>query len=422
MKEDFLHYIWRHKRFDLASLKTTEGEPIQILNFGTHNHHAGPDFTNAKVQIGETIWAGNIEIHLQASDWLQHNHQNDSAYNNVILHVVLDEDRPVFRATGERIPCLELKRRIPKKVSKIYQKLVHNEYWIPCQNHFHQVPEVTRNLWLDRLLVERLEQKTALIEQRLKKNKGNWEDTFYQYLARNFGFRINNEPFESLAISLPHLILAKHRNNLFQIEALLFGQAGFLDKNFEEEYPNQLKQEYHFLQKKYSLSPIASVSWKFLRLRPANFPTIRIAQFGTLIAHSTNLFSKVLETDTLASIDNLLNVQLSDYWLTHYTFDKISKFRNKSLGKLAIQLLIINTIVPFLFLYGSHKGAESYKQKAFKLLEELPKEKNTIIAGWENLGVKAKSAYESQALLQLKNEYCDKKQCLKCAIGNGILT
>ncbi len=421
MKEDFIHFVWRHKRFDLKALKTTEGAPIQILKFGNANHHAGPDFINAKIQIGETLWVGNVEIHLKASEWLKHNHQKDKAYNNVILHVVLEEDRPIFREGNERIPCLELKRRIPAKISKSYLKLIHNEHWIPCQHHIHQVSELNRNLWLDRLLVERLEQKTKVIEQRLKEHKGNWEHTFYQFLARAFGFKINSDPFDSLANSLSYLLLAKYKDSLFQIEALLFGQAGILEKEFKDDYPNQLKKEYQFLRKKHSLIPISETSWKFLRLRPSNFPTIRLAQFASLIYQSVHLFRKLLEIENVAEIEKLLEVQLSGYWLTHYIFDRASKKRQKTLGRNAIQLIIINTIVPFMFLYGKRKSEESFKEKALKFLDEMPKEKNSIISKWEALGVELDSAYKSQALLQLKNEYCNKTQCLNCGIGNAIL-
>jgi len=421
MKEEFLHYLWRLKRFDLNNLQTTEGETVQIQNSGEHNQDAGPDFLKARIKIGDTLWAGNVEIHLKSSDWLRHNHQNDRAYDNVILHVVLEEDRPVFRATEERLPCLELRKRIPSKLSKIYLKLLNNEYWIPCQHHFFEVGEITKNLWLDRLLVERLEQKTEAIRLSLAQNQNNWEETFYHFLARNFGVKVNAEPFESLAKSLPLLSLAKHKNNLFQIEALLFGQAGLLEKEFEEAYPNRLKKEYLFLKKKHRLSPISPVAWRFLRLRPANFPTIRIAQFATLIYQSLHLFSKILEARDMGGIEKLFEVKLSDYWLTHYVFDKESVKRNKTLGKNTVHLLLINTIVPFLFLYGKLKGKETFKDKALKLLEEVPPESNSTLSKWKELGMLPKSAYQTQALLQLKNNYCKPKQCLKCAIGNAIL-
>ena len=421
MKEDLLHFVWRTKRFDLSDLKTTEGEEIQIQSFGEHNTHAGPDFFNAKIKIGETLWAGNVEMHLKSSDWNKHNHSEDRAYDNVILHVVLEEDEPIFRESGERIPALELKKRISEKLSKTYLKLLHNEYWIPCQHHFFEVSEMKRNIWLDRLLVERLESKTDIIHQRLEQNKQHWEETFYQFLARNFGVKVNNDAFEQLARATPLIHLSKHKNDLFQIEAMLFGQAGMLEENFKDDYPNRLKKEYHFLKKKYKLEPIDKVNWKFMRLRPANFPTIRIAQFAQLIFQSAHLFSKILEAENVEALEKLFQIEPSDYWKTHYTFDNESEEKPKKLGKTAIHLFIINTIAPFLFVYGRQKAETAFQDKALALLESLKPEKNSIIDGWKNLGVKPESAAQTQALLQLKNEYCNQKRCLECSVGATIL-
>ncbi len=421
MKEDFLHFLWRTRRFDPSNLTTTEGEPIEILHPGEHNTHAGADFSNARLRIGETIWAGNVEMHLKSSDWLRHKHQHDPAYGNVILHVVLEDDQPILREDGSRIPCLEMKKRVPPRLAGSYQKLLHNEHWIPCQHFFYAVPDMTKNLWLDRLLVERLEHKTEAMRYALAQNGNDWEETFYQFVARNFGLKVNAEPFEALAKSLPQKILAKHKDNLLQIEALLFGQAGLLEADVEEDYPNALKKEYHFLQKKYRLMPLDAMMWKFLRLHPANFPTIRLAQFARLVCRSAHLFSKILEVETQADVDRLFEAKLDDYWLTHYTFGNVSTKRNKSLGKDAVRLLTINTIAPFLFLYGDMRGEEEFKNKAVGLLEALPAEKNSIIAGWEKLGMESKTAYQTQALLQLKNVYCDGKRCLECAIGGAIL-
>ena len=421
MREDFLHYLWRTKRFQLDNLQSTEGEALQISNFGKHNNHAGPDFLEAKIRVGETLWAGNVEMHLNASEWLAHKHQEDKAYDNVILHVVMEEDQPIFRNSGERIPCLELRKRIPPKIVSTYQKIVHNEHWIPCQHHFFSVSDITKNLWLDRLLVERLEQRTVYISERLAQHNNAWEITFYEILAKNFGVKVNAEPFELLAKSTPLNLFAKHKNNLFQIEALLFGQAGLLAADFEDTYPKALQKEYQFLKKKYNLQAIKKESWRFMRMRPANFPSIRIAQFATLIHQSNHLFSKILEIESIEDIERLFKIALSDYWLTHYVFDKISTKRNKTLGKSTIHLLIINTIVPFLFLYGTYKSIDAYRDKALRLLEELAPEKNSIIDKWQTLGMTPDSAYQTQALLQLKNEYCAKKRCLECAIGTSIL-
>ncbi|MEL6718907.1 MAG: DUF2851 family protein [Bacteroidota bacterium] len=421
IKEDLLHYIWRTKRFEISSLQTTTGESIEIQDFGKHNPNAGPDFLNAKVKIGDTLWAGNVEMHINSSDWIKHQHNKDRAYDNVILHVVLEEDLTIYRGTGEVIPCLELRKKIPLRLANTYQKLKHNEHWIPCQHHFYEVNDMTKNMWLDRMMVERLELKTKMIELELARNNNDWEETFYWFLARNFGVKVNAEPFEWLAKSLPLKILAKHKNNLHQVEALLFGQAGLLNESLKDEYPQSLLKEYEFLKQKHRLQPIAGVSWKFMRLRPANFPTIRIAQFATLIHQSIHLFSKILEADTIEQIEQLFRVKLSDYWSTHYVFDKISTERNKSLGRSTIHLLIINTIAPFLFFYGSQRGVKEQCDKALRLLDQLPPESNTIISGWKQLGMLPRSAYDTQALIQLKNNFCNANACLDCAIGNAIL-
>jgi len=421
MKEDFLHYVWRLKRFDLTNLKTTEDEAIQVLSVGELNTDAGPDFTNARVKIGNTLWAGNIEIHLQSSEWIRHQHQFDKAYDNVILHVVLNEDQPIFRKSGERIPCLEMKKRIPAKLSKMYLKLLNNEHWIPCQHHFSTISEITKNIWLDRLLVERLEQKVEVIHQSLEGNKYDWETSFYQLLARNFGVTVNTDPFELLAKKMPLSILAKHKNNLLQLEALLYGQAGMLTESFVDTYPKKLQKEYLFFQKKYKLTPLRSESWKLLRMRPANFPTIRIAQLAYLIFQSTHLFSKMLAAKNVKELEHMFEVKISPYWQTHYVFDKTSIKRKKSLGKNMIQLLIINTIVPFLFAYGKYKAEEKYVDKALQLLEELPPEKNNQMRQWKALGFEPTTAYQTQGLLQLKKAYCNAHNCMNCAIGHSIM-
>jgi len=386
MKEFFLHYLWRTKRFNLQQLFTTDGQSVILQNMGRHNKNAGPDFLDARIRIGDTLWAGNVEIHVRSSEWIQHKHQNDTAYDNVILHVVYEEDKPIFRKSGQVIPCIELKKRIPPGISNTYQRLSQNEHWIPCQQHFASVGSIIKNLWLDRMLVERLEQKTEAISDEHHKNKSNWEETFYHAIARSFGLKVNAEPFELLAKITPLQILAKHKNNLFQLEAILFGQSGLLNRTFNEDYPNKLKKEYLFLKKKYNLKGLRADSWNFLRMRPANFPTIRIAQFAMLLFTTEHLFSKILAAKNIT-----------------------------------IHLFIINTIAPFLFFYGQKKNNETYKDKAMDILEEIPPEKNKIIEQWKTLGLEPDSAYQTQALLQLKKAYCTQQRCLSCAIGGEIL-
>ncbi len=418
MQEEFLHYLWKFRLFDSKNLKTVDGELIEILKPGEHNFDSGPDFFNAKIRIGKTLWAGNVEIHIRASDWEVHKHQHDKAYDNVILHVVHEADKKLLRKTGEIIPTLELKSRIPQNIYQMYVSFKGSKDRIPCGRQIKDIDPFTLNHWLARLLIERLERKSGPILESLKQNKNNWEETFYQFLARNFGLKVNSEPFEILARALPLSILAKHRNNLIQLEALLFGTAGLLEKELKDDYPRQLQKEFKFLKSKYKIKPMNGSLWKFMRLHPPNFPTIRISQFANLLHKSTHLFSKTLETKDLSA---LLASETSDYWLTHYRFDKVSPKRMKTLGSESIHNIMINTIAPIIFIYGKQKGEELFTDHTLDLLEKILPEKNSIISKWQELGVHAKNAGETQALIQLKNEYCTKKRCLECSVGARLL-
>ncbi len=421
MNEEFLHYIWKFKLFDQQNLRTINGETVEIVKSGTHNLDAGPDFFNAQLKVGDTLWAGNVEIHVNSSDWKKHLHQRDKSYNNIILHVVHHNDEQVCRASGECIPTLELKERIQEKVYQNYLNFKASNDWIPCEKQISITPSLIVNSALDRLLIERLERKSAYIINSLRLNNNNWEETFYQHLARNFGFKTNSEPFELLAKSLPSLSLAKHKSSLLQIEALLFGQAGLLEEHFKDKYLQTLQNEYVFLKHKLKLQPIDGHLWKFLRLRPVNFPTIRITQFANLVYNSTHLFSKTIETTQCSNLIKLMNVDVSDYWQTHYTFDRPSKSKTKHLGEDAVDNIIINTIVPFLFVYGKQKSEEKYVDRALQFLEQTAGEDNAIIKKWDRLKLPVKTAYSTQALLELKNEYCTHKRCLNCSIGNYLL-
>lgn len=421
MQEEFLWHIWKFRLFDASNLSTVSGEKLQIIKTGEHNTDSGPDFFNARIKIGNTEWAGNVEIHFRASDWHKHNHNTDKSYNNIILHVVYEADEKIFRKNGEEIPTLQLKDLIPKSIYGKYLQFKSSKDWIPCEKQISFVDKFTINNWLDRLLVERLERKSKAITNSLKQNKNNWEETFYHVLARNFGQKINSEPFEMLAKTLPISVLAKHKNNLFQIESLLFGVAGMLDGQFKDKYPKRLQKEYHFLKSKFKINTLDFSLWKFMRLHPPNFPTIRISQFANLIYKSSHLFSKILEASSLKQMIFLLKTESSEYWQTHYRFDKPAPKRIKKLGSDSIKTIIINTIVPFLFVYGKEKGEEKYCEKALEFLEKLEPEKNSIITKWKSIGISAQSSYETQALLQLKNEYCSNKRCLQCAIGNVLL-
>lgn len=421
MTEELLHYLWKFRLFDQQALQTTQGESVEILKAGEYNHHAGPDFFNSKIKIAATLWAGNVEVHIHASDWKKHAHQGDRSYDNIILHVVYHADQQIYRASGEAIPTLELRNRIATSYYTNYLRFKLSNDWIPCEKQLARVPAIVWNASLDRLLVERLEEKSNGIQQVLALNKMNWEETFYQVLARNFGFKTNALPFELLAKSIPLLILGRHKNNLMQVEALLFGQAGFLDEHLEDRYPQQLQNEYVFLKQKFRLQPIDNHLWKFLRLRPVNFPTIRIAQFAALVHESAHLFSKMLDAEKLDDVKMLLKMEVSAYWESHYRFDRKSAERKKRLGNEAVQNLIINTIIPFLFVYGKVKACEIYMERALQFLEELEGESNSVITYWRSLNVPVEKAYATQALLQLKNNYCDGKKCLHCSIGNYLL-
>ncbi|HAL83872.1 MAG TPA: DUF2851 domain-containing protein [Mucilaginibacter sp.] len=421
--EDFLHYVWKFRLFDRADLQTKDAEELEILSAGQHNSDSGPDFSNARIRIGDTVWAGNVEVHLSSSDWLKHGHTTDNAYNNVILHVVYRDDEPLILSNGRHVPTLELQNRIPDDLYNRYHNLIFgNQTIIPCEASIGSVDSLTLHNWLTRVLVERLEKRTAAVISALNKNRGDWEETFYQFLAANFGFKTNALPFELLAKSLPQAILAKHKNNSMQIEALIFGQAGFLKDDVVDEYPRKLKKEYEFLQKKYQLTPIENHLWKFMRLRPQNFPTIRLAQFAALVVNSNHLFSKLLEIRDVKGLRDLFtDIKVNHYWENHYRFDAVSAPSSKNLGAASIDVLLLNTLALFLFSYGKHNQQQHYINRSLQLLEYLPGENNKIVEDFANLGVKIKTAFESQALLELKNCYCNYKKCLHCGVGNKIL-
>ncbi len=419
MKEEFLHYIWKYKLYQNSDLRSTNNENIEILSQGAHNYDSGPDFFNAKIKIGNTVWAGNVEIHINSSDWYAHNHHTNKAYDNVILQVVQNDDKKISRTDGQTIPTLEL--RFDQSLLKNYDSLISKETWISCQEDINSVDSFTIQNWIEKLTVERLEEKSVRIEHLLKQTKNSWEEAFYIQIARNFGFKLNSDPFEQLAKSLPLIYLAKHKENLLQIEALLFGQAGFLEEESGDEYFEMLKKEYEFLKNKFKLKPIQKHLWKFLRSRPGNFPTIRLAQFAKLIYKSSALFSKILEIKAVKDFYELLQVSPSEYWKTHYQFNKESVKKIKGIGKSGIDIILINTIIPFLFVYGKSKGLLELQDRAIEFLEYMKAEKNSIISRWNELGIKTANAFETQALIQLKNKYCNHKKCLNCRIGNNLI-
>ena len=420
MTEDLLHYIWKYQRFNFFS-ETEEGFPFEIIFQGNHNLDAGPDFLNAKIRINKTLWAGNVEVHLKSSDWFAHKHHTDKAYNTVILHVVWEHDKPILDKKGNTIPTLVLKDKVEPNLINKYQYFLENKNWIPCENLISTIDPFKVFSWLQSMSISRLQKKTDIIFQKLLLTTNNWETVFYEMLARNFGFNLNSDTFELLAKSLDIKYISKHKNNLFQIEAMLFGQAGLLDTDFADDYPNKLRKEYLYMQHKFNLHPIQKHLWKFLRIRPSNFPTIRIAQFASLIYKSSSLFSKIISAETLNDLHALFTAEPSEYWRFHYMFDMPSPPKVKPLGSASINLLLINTIIPFIFAFGTFKNEQKYKDRALDFLEALKPEQNSIITHFSNAGIQPQSASQSQALIEMYHNCCAKKKCVNCSIGDILL-
>ena len=417
--EQLLHYVWKHKIFPLKELKTTTGQQVEVIDTGLANTDAGPDFFNAKLKLDGVLWIGNIEIHERSSDWFKHGHHADAGYNSVILHIASEIDTEISRSNGERIPQIQL--ICPEAVRTNYKELLETDSYPPCYRIIPSLPPFTAHSWMTALQMERFEQKATLLNERLKRCQGNWEDAFFITLARNFGFGLNGDAFETWAHRLPFRAVDKHRNDLFQIEAIFFGQAGILEDSDGDGYYLRLKKEYTYLQHKFGLIPMDASLWRFLRLRPANFPHIRIAQLACLYHRAYGLLSRIMETETLQGVRDILKGGTSEYWLTHYTFGGSSPSRPKTLSNTSLDLLIINTVVTFLYAYGLHKGNRVLCARAGSFLEELKAENNYITRMWEQCGMKASNAADSHALIQLKKEYCDKKKCLYCRIGYEYL-
>lgn len=417
--EQLLHYVWKHKIFPLKELKTTTGQQVEVIDTGLANTDAGPDFFNAKLKLDGVLWIGNIEIHERSSDWFKHGHHADTGYNSVILHIASEIDTEISRSNGERIPQIQL--ICPEAVRTNYKELLETDSYPPCYRIIPSLPPFTAHSWMTALQMERFEQKATLLNERLKRCQGNWEDAFFITLARNFGFGLNGDAFETWAHQLPFRAVDKHRNDLFQIEAIFFGQAGILEDSDGDGYYLRLKKEYIYLQHKFELIPMNTSLWRFLRLRPTNFPHIRIAQLACLYHRAYGLLSRIMETETLQGVRDILKGGTSEYWLTHYTFGGSSPSRPKTLSNTSLDLLIINTVVTFLYAYGLHKGNRVLCARAGSFLEELKAENNYITRMWEQCGMKASNAADSQALIQLKKEYCDKKKCLYCRIGYEYL-
>jgi len=420
MQEDFLHYVWKHKVFSTTSLKTTRGESISVLKLGEHNHNSGPDFFNSQLSIDGQLWAGNVEIHVKSSDWYVHGHEKDKAYDNVILHVVWEHDTDIFRNDNSVIPTLELKNFVDVHLINNYKELLQSKSWINCETHYSEVDEFVLNNWLERLYIERLERKSGEILKFLKDSQNDWETVLFKMLLKNFGLKVNGEAFLSLANSLDYSVVRKLQHNTLDFEALLFGQAGLLEDDVQECYFLDLKKRYQFLKQKFKLNNQGVLPLQFFRLRPPNFPTIRLSQFVNLYVLEQQLFSKIINANTVDELYILFGKGVTEFWRTHYTFKAVSKKSKKNISKSFIDLLIINTIIPLKFSYAKAMG-ENIEEELFDLIKSLKIEKNSIVDKYLQLRTIEKNALSSQALLQLKTFYCDKNNCLQCAIGNSLI-
>ncbi|MEG1580102.1 MAG: DUF2851 family protein [Bacteroidaceae bacterium] len=428
--ERLLHYVWQHKLFPLKALQTTCGEALEVIDAGLRNGNAGPDFFNAKVKIGTTLWVGNVELHLHSSDWSRHHHDENANYDNIILHVAEDVDTPLYRADGSPIPQLELP--IPKEITQHYEELLHEEAFPPCYRIIPSLSKLTVHSWMSALQVERLEAKAAQIQKMLDRTACDWENAFFVTLARSFGFGINGDAFEEWANRIPPSAVGKHRDDLFQIEAFFLGQAGLLEDEMlaashreeaeKDGYFAKLQKEYRFLAHKFTLTPMNGRHWNFLRLRPQNFPHIRLVQLAVLYNSCKASFSEIIECTTLQEARQKLETSVTPYWESHYSFGSESQKQPKIIQRSSLHLLIINAVVPMLFTYGRSRMNEPLCERAFRFLEELPAENNRYTRIWTDIGLPVNSAADSQGLIELRKTYCDRKDCLRCRFGYEYLS
>ncbi len=419
--EDLLQFLWERQLFDRAALRTTAGLTVEVLNPGRIQTNSGPDLSDAQIRINGQLWAGTVEVHLRSSDWNLHGHQYDPAYENVVLHVVYEHDAEVRTCNGHLIPTVELMPRIPSSTIALHYALMREEGFVPCASRLHRMDKGRIGPWLERVLIERLERKTGDVAALYQQLNGDASEMVYHLLARAFGLKVNAEPFGMLAHALPLRTLLKYRDEALRTEALLFGQSGLLQMDFVDEYPRRLQHEHALLVHMHGLRPAPTAAWKFGRMRPVNFPTIRIAQLAQLLMRCDGNFSALLGTDTVRELRPMLDVDASVYWTAHYTFDHESAPRPKHLGRAGADHLIINAVVPALFALGRVMGREDYGERALSLLEQLPAEANQVLGGWRSLGLKADTAARGQALIELKNSYCGQRRCLSCVIGTELI-
>ncbi len=425
MKEEFLHYVWKYGLYDPDKLLDNGGNRITVISPGEYNHDSGPDFFNARLKISGTEWAGNVEIHTRASHFNTHSHNTDPAFDNVILHVVADYDKKVFNSKGQELMTSVL--TWDTSLFEKYQDLVNNPCIIACQDHIKEIDPFCLRHWIGALVIERLIEKTVHVESIFSETGNDWEETFYRLLTRYFGFRVNSEPFEMLANALPLKIIRKHSDNRLQLEALLFGTAGLLDEALFREavtdvYYSELIREFRILSAKYSIQPVHGWLWKFARLRPANFPTLRISQLAGMLTGTDGLFSKALEAEDLARLRDLFNVNASEYWDDHFVFGRKSRNYVKVAGPQATDILLINSVIPSLFFYGRMHDSHYLCEKAIAFLEEIKPESNSVVDDWKVAGIEADSAFSTQGLIQLRNSYCRKRRCLECRLGSKLIS
>lgn len=420
IKEDFLHFIWKYKLFQLNHLRTTDHQSVQLIHCGAHNKNGGPDFFNAKLTIAGQLWVGNVEIHLRSSDWYAHQHHKDKLYDNVILHVVWEHDGDIFSLFNRKIPTLVLSDYTNFYLISNYQKLyLKKPVFIACETDLSEVDPFVWNNWLENLFIERMEEKAVLIQDMLQKYANDWEAVFFCLLAKNFGLHVNGDAFLTLAESIPYVVLRKEHNNPQHIESLLFGQANLLDEELFDPYYAKLREQYNYLKHKYKLTEIP-IPLQFFRLRPANFPTIRLAQLAAVFTQRNYLFSKIIATNTVEELHRIFEVSISEYWNTHYTFQTSTKDSKRKLTIKFINLMIINTIIPIRFVYQKQLGKENFEE-LLALINSIKPESNVQIDQFRKIGVKVESAFASQSLLQLKNRYCIQKKCLACSAGNFLI-
>ena len=420
MKEDFLHYLWQYKKFDVSALKTVQGESLIIVHSGSNLQNQGPDFFNAQILLDGQKWAGNVEIHVKASDWYLHHHESDSNYDNVILHVVWEYDTPVFRKNNVEISVLEIKNYVAKEALEQYFNLTSKKNWIYCENQLKDVDLFILKNFQEKLFFERLERKSIIIDELLKETENDWEAVMFCVLAKNFGLNTNGNSFLKMAQSIPFSVVRKESFEVENLEALFLGTLDLLPKHPEEEYGKKLKQQFSYILQKHQLPKVFIEPVTFFKHRPDNFPTIRLALLAMLYHQRQNLFSQLISVSNKNDFYRIFNLSVSKYWETHYQIDKISPQKTKLFSKSFIDLLIINAIVPLQFAYAKSKGIE-ISEHILELLSEVALERNAIIEKFQEVGVKVANAFDSQSLLQLKNEYCNKNKCLKCTIGIQLL-